>query len=26
MCGIPYHAANTYIGRLVSAGYKIAIC
>ncbi|EJO5348811.1 DNA mismatch repair protein MutS [Clostridium botulinum] len=26
MCGIPYHAANAYIGRLVSAGYKIAIC
>ncbi len=26
MCGIPYHAANTYIGRLVSKGYKVAIC
>ncbi len=26
MCGIPYHAVDTYIGRLVSAGYKIAIC
>lgn len=26
MCGIPYHAANSYIGRLVSKGYKIAIC
>jgi DNA mismatch repair protein MutS len=26
MCGIPYHAANNYIGRLVSKGYKIAIC
>jgi DNA mismatch repair protein MutS len=26
MCGIPYHAATAYIGRLVSRGYKIAIC
>lgn len=26
MCGVPYHAAETYIGRLVSKGYKIAIC
>ncbi|MFD3157127.1 DNA mismatch repair protein MutS [Haloimpatiens sp. FM7330] len=26
MCGIPYHAANTYISKLVSRGYKIAIC
>lgn len=26
MCGIPYHAAEVYIGRLVSKGYKIAIC
>lgn len=26
MCGIPYHAANNYIGRLVNRGYKIAIC
>lgn len=26
MCGIPYHAANNYIGRLVNKGYKIAIC
>ena len=26
MCGIPYHAANNYISRLVSKGYKIAIC
>ena len=26
MCGIPYHAVDTYIGRLVSKGYKIAIC
>lgn len=26
MCGIPFHAANTYIGRLISKGYKVAIC
>ncbi len=26
MCGIPYHAVDTYIGKLVSMGYKIAIC
>lgn len=26
MCGVPYHAANNYIGRLVEKGYKVAIC
>ncbi|WP_032121612.1 DNA mismatch repair protein MutS [Clostridium amazonitimonense] len=26
MCGIPYHAAQAYIGRLVMKGYKVAIC
>ncbi|MGE4453183.1 MAG: DNA mismatch repair protein MutS [Sphaerochaeta sp.] len=26
MCGIPYHAAKTYIKRLLEAGKKIAIC
>ncbi|MFA9397162.1 MAG: DNA mismatch repair protein MutS [Clostridiaceae bacterium] len=26
MCGIPYHAANNYILRLVNKGYKVAIC
>ena len=26
MCGIPYHAANTYIGRLLKGGRKVAIC
>lgn len=26
MCGIPFHAANNYISRLVNKGYKIAIC
>lgn len=26
LCGVPYHAVNPYIGRLLSAGYKVAIC
>ena len=26
MCGIPYHAAKNYIGRLVAKGHSIAIC
>ena len=26
MCGVPYHAAETYIAKLVSMGYKVAIC
>ena len=26
MCGIPYHAANIYIEKLVDKGYKVAIC
>lgn len=26
MCGIPYHAAETYLTRLVKKGYKVAIC
>ncbi|MGM9947627.1 DNA mismatch repair protein MutS [Floccifex sp.] len=26
MCGIPYHAANSYIQRLIKKGYKVAIC
>ncbi len=26
MCGVPYHAAQGYIGRLLKAGRKIAIC
>lgn len=26
MCGIPYHAAQTYLTRLVQAGHKVAIC
>ena len=26
MCGIPFHAANAYIGRLLKVGRKVAIC
>ncbi len=26
MCGVPFHAAETYISRLISKGYKVAIC
>jgi DNA mismatch repair protein MutS len=26
MCGIPYHAVDGYLTRLVSKGYKVAIC
>ncbi len=26
MCGIPYHAADSYLNRLVAKGYKVAIC
>ena len=26
MCGIPYHALDNYLSRLVSKGYKVAIC
>lgn len=26
MCGVPYHAADTYIARLVALGKKVAIC
>lgn len=26
MCGIPYHAADTYIAKLVALGKKVAIC
>ena len=26
MCGVPYHAVQTYITRLLKKGYKIAIC
>ena len=26
MCGVPYHAVDTYIARLVEKGYSVAIC
>ena len=26
MCGIPYHAASGYIGKLITKGYKVGIC
>ena len=26
MCGVPYHSAQTYIGKLVANGHKVAIC
>src|SRR3569833_1562444 len=26
MCGVPYHSAEGYIGRLIQRGYRVAIC
>lgn len=26
MCGVPFHAANSYISKLVLAGYSVAVC
>ena len=26
MCGVPFHAADSYIARLVAKGYKVAVC
>ncbi len=26
MCGVPFHSAETYIGKLIEKGYKVAIC
>ncbi len=26
MCGVPFHAVDTYLNKLVSKGYKVAIC
>ena len=26
MCGVPYHAAETYIAKLIAKGHKVAIC
>lgn len=26
MCGVPYHSVDSYIDRLITKGYKVAIC
>ena len=26
MCGVPYHAVDVYLNKLVAKGYKVAIC
>ncbi|MGV8074937.1 MAG: DNA mismatch repair protein MutS [Syntrophobacteraceae bacterium] len=26
MCGVPYHAAENYVAKLIAAGFKVAIC
>ena len=26
MCGIPYHAISNYLGKMIKAGYRVAIC
>ena len=26
MCGVPYHAVDIYVGRLIKKGYRVAIC
>ncbi|MCI0528458.1 MAG: DNA mismatch repair protein MutS, partial [Nitrospira sp.] len=26
LCGVPYHAASTYIAKLIRAGWKVAVC
>src|SRR5258708_9243624 len=26
MCGVPYHAADAYVARLIRGGFKVAIC
>src|SRR4029077_405724 len=26
MCGVPFHAADSYIGRLIKKGFRVAIC
>ncbi|MCI5502035.1 MAG: DNA mismatch repair protein MutS, partial [Lachnospiraceae bacterium] len=26
MCGVPFHAVDTYLNKLVNKGYKVAIC
>ena len=26
MCGVPFHAVSTYLGKMVKAGFRVAIC
>ena len=26
MCGVPYHACDTYLNQLIEKGYKVGIC
>ena len=26
MCGVPFHSAENYIGKLIANGYRVAIC
>ena len=26
MCGVPYHAVDTYLAKLIALGYKVAVC
>lgn len=26
MCGVPFHAVDTYIAKLIEKGYKVAVC
>ena len=26
MCGVPYHSAESYLGKLIRKGFKVAIC
>ena len=26
MCGVPYHAVDTYVNKMISLGHKVAIC
>ena len=26
LCGVPYHAATTYLAKLIKAGFKVAVC
>ncbi|MEX2356612.1 MAG: hypothetical protein WD535_06230, partial [Thermaerobacterales bacterium] len=26
MCGVPHHAADAYVARLIESGYRVAVC